>query len=158
MKKYNSGFTLIELLIVVAIAGILAAVAIPSYQQYVMQAARGDAKTVLLETAGILERNYSANGCYWRTNGTCGTARTGLLCTSAVAGDISLPFCQSPKADTGNTIAAKYNISFSALTAQSFTLQAVPTGSMTGDACGTLTLTNTGVQGAGGSVADCWQR
>lgn len=152
-RPRQAGVTLIELLIAVIIVGILAAVAVPSYQDYVRQANRSEAKGILLETAQFMERNYTSNNCYQRTDGACGTARTNTNCLAAVAGEVALPFCQAPKTGT-----AKYNISFNAISAQSYTLQAAPTGSMTGDTCGTLTLSNTGVQGAGGTVADCWQR
>ena len=53
-------------------------------------------------------------------------------------------------------------IAAGSLTQNTYTLQAVPTGSMTGDACSTLTLTNTGLKGVGaGATLDataCWQR
>src|ERR1035437_3168697 len=47
MKNKHSGFTLIEVLIVVTIVAILAAIAIPSYQQYVLKGRRADAKEAL---------------------------------------------------------------------------------------------------------------
>ena len=54
-RNQNRGFTLIELMIVVAIVGVLAAVALPSYRTYIVRAARVEAQTELLELAGLQE-------------------------------------------------------------------------------------------------------
>ena len=63
------GFTLIELMIAVAVVGILAAIAYPSYQEHVRKARRADAQTALLELAQFMERHYTANGRYLTTAG-----------------------------------------------------------------------------------------
>jgi len=56
------GFTLIELMIVVVIASILLAIAVPSYMAQIRQSRRAEAKTALLDLAGREERYFSTNG------------------------------------------------------------------------------------------------
>ena len=62
--KIRHGFTLIELMIVVAVIGILAAVAYPSYTDYVAQSARAEAYTSLLRVANLQEQFYLDNRAY----------------------------------------------------------------------------------------------
>ncbi|HNQ03953.1 MAG TPA: type IV pilin protein [Thiobacillaceae bacterium] len=140
-RRRQAGVTLIELLLVIAIVGILAAVAYPSYQEFVRRSARAQAAGILLENAQILERNYTQANRY-------------DLDTASNAPPI---ITTSPRPNDGParyTIAAAYGTA----PAQTFTLTATPTGTMAGDACGALTLTQAGVKGAGGTVADCWRQ
>jgi len=128
MGKSAVGFTLIELMIVVAIIGILSAIALPAYRQYVLRANRADAQAIMMETAQYMERYFTTNNSY---------------------ADAPLLSDKSPKTGT-----AKYTISFTAQSDTGYTLQAAPQGGQADDSCGTLTVSNTGATGAGG--AGCW--
>ena len=60
-RKNVNGFTLIELLIVIVLAGILAAIAVPMYSQHQRKSYRSSAKAVLLEEAQRAERYFTQN-------------------------------------------------------------------------------------------------
>ncbi|PMR74285.1 type IV pilin protein [Billgrantia endophytica] len=64
MPWSERGFTLIELMIAVAVIAILAAIAIPNYQNHVRNARVTDGQSKLLEMAGRLERCYTATHSY----------------------------------------------------------------------------------------------
>ena len=141
------GFTLIELMIVVAIIAIIASIAYPSYTESVARNKRSDAKAILLETAGWMERQFTVSSAYNKKG-------DGNAIDAA-----ALPYPEAPKAAG----AKAYDIAFvaSSPTATTFTLTAAPKNSMSGDKCGTLTLDQQGVRGVVGgtaTVADCWDR
>ncbi len=132
------GFTLIEVMIVVAIVGILSAIAYPSYAEYVRRGHRADARAGLLQAQQWLERAATATGTYPTT---------------------------LPAALTWSSDATKrYDIAFQAgNTNAAYSLTATPKGAQTGDKCGIYTLSNTGVRGAAGKKSgdtgydtDCW--
>lgn len=64
MKKNTLGFTLIELLVVIAIVAMLAAYALSSYRQYVVESKRADAQAKILEVAGLYEKFYATRNTY----------------------------------------------------------------------------------------------
>lgn len=74
-KQYKNGFTLIELMIVVAIIGILATIAYPSYHAYIKKTRRSDAEGALVSLANAMERYYTEN--YKYTEAAAGGADTG---------------------------------------------------------------------------------
>jgi len=136
MRRPDRGFTLIELLVAVAILGIVAAIAIPSYNAYVTRSNRTEGKAILMNTAQALER------CYTRYN-------------AYNAGDCAVSFPIDSENDHYQMPAANQTIN-----ASTYTLTAVPQGiQATRDIeCANFTLTHNGTRGVSGSgdVEDCW--
>ncbi len=137
-RSKATGFTLIELRIVVAIIGIIAAIAYPSYRNNVMATHRANAQADLMKLAQWMERKYVQQDYSYEDGG----------------GAPTLPQTRSP-ADG----AKMYDLSLSGVGKNAFTLQAAPAGGQTDDRCGTLTLDQAGNKTAtkgGSAVSDCW--
>jgi type IV pilus assembly protein PilE len=108
--RRDSGFTLIELMIVVAAIAILAAIAIPSYQDQVRKSRRAEAKANLQDVQMLMERYRVDHPSY---------------------GTFTIPAGKNTK---------YYNLAIAAADATSYTLTATPVSPQDVDTCGTLSL------------------
>jgi type IV pilus assembly protein PilE len=123
-RLYNNdrGLTLIELLVVVIIVGILAAIAIPTYTNYITRARRSEAKTALEHIRAGQEMWRAERGCYALDGVDClgnpsaGTAVAKLQSTMGVPATIFF-----------------YNWAFTTLSATAFEARATPTGAQSSD-------------------------
>jgi len=124
-------YTLTEILIAIALVAILTAVAIPSYRDYIVRASRSEATDALLNAARCQERLYAKFNAF--NANLCGGATPNGLYTVTIT--------------TSNSN-------------QNFVATATPAGGQSADACGNLTLSDTGVKTAHGNTGDyaqnCW--
>lgn len=133
------GFTLIELMIVAVVIAVLAAIALPSYNRYVLKSHRSAAITGVLDLASRQMRYYTTNNTY-----------TTSLTTLGYASD------PMPLADSNNRY---YDLSVTAADANGFTVRAAPVGNQANDTCGSFSYTDLGVKSvSAGTLGECWKQ
>lgn len=128
MKK--NGFTLLELLIVLSLIAILATIAIPSYNSYLMKSRRADAKEALAAIQLAQEKWRGNHDAYADTLSNLG------ISSNSSAGYYTI----------------QLNTARSSGTTYEGSATAVPTGPQGSDTCGVLTITPTGFSGD----TTCW--
>jgi type IV pilus assembly protein PilE len=130
-RLHSRGFTLIELMITVAVIGILAAIAYPSYQGQIRKSQRADAQSTLMSMAGKQQQF--------------------LLDTRSYADTLAGLNFSVPTSVTKN-----YNVTIaatnSATAPATFTITATPTGGQAADTCAVLTLDQAGTK----TPNTCW--
>lgn len=138
-RHTNQGFTLIELMIAVVIVGILASVALPSYQEYIRKSRRADSQAFMYEVAAR-QQHYLVDRRAYATGITETLASGGL--GMAIPATVSLYYTVTLA--TSNTASPP-----------TFTVTAVPNASQAQEKCQTLTLNQQGARTASGS-GTCW--
>ena len=108
MKKQQAGFTLIELMIVVAIIGILAAIAIPAYQDYTKRAHVSEGLSLASAAKGAVAEYYASQGSFPSDNTAAGLAAstdiTGNAVTSVAVSNGTITITFNSKVDNGKTV------------------------------------------------------
>jgi type IV pilus assembly protein PilE len=139
MRRGSTGFTLIELMITVAIVAILAAIAVPSYQDYVRKGRRADAQGFMLDVVAR-QQHFLLDRRSFAVSITDAPASNGL--------GLTVP----------TNVSAFYTITIvtdNAARPPSFVVTGTPAGSQVGETCGTLTIDQRGVKDRTGT-GSCW--
>ena len=164
MKKLKlKGFSLLELMVTVAIIGLLLAIALPAYQNYVLKGHRAQARAAILDLMQQEERYATQNNCYLGfTTNSAGTATASAPVPSTACGGTtatSVPF----KTFSGDNLASSFYLMSATSCGSSLSIQdcvIVTATPITSDTTvGSISLTSTGTKSCTGSsdVTVCWQ-
>ena len=136
----TTGFTLIELLVAIALVAVLAAIAIPSYQDTIRKSRRAEAKALLLEVAQLQERHFTEFGQY------------AITFNDGDVDEDNLNIDVNSENDHYAIDVDNYNG-----TETTFILTAVPKGGQIKDACENFTLSQSGEKKSKSDPDDrCW--
>ncbi len=124
--RLTGGFTLIELMVVVGLVAVLGSIAVSTYRSYILRTNRTEGRMALLATQVGQEKYFLQNNQYAPDIATVIAAPPAGLGINLTA--------------AGVTLGGNYTISFAAVTANTYTLQAVATGTQTKDTAACLTL------------------
>lgn len=144
MQNKQQGFTLIEMMIVVVIVGILASIALPSYQEHVRRSNRAEGQAFLLDVAARQERYSAQNNEY--------------ITSSTVAMLKKLGLRERPNLSEEYSETGKYKLSITTMSNGSgYKLTATPT--FTDPKCGNFVLNSLGerTMDGGGTREECWK-